>query len=157
MTILFIFYTSNYNDNTNLNTNLYTNDLPNYGATYKPSYMATFPPKEETKTVYYPTIAPTYLSTQSPTKKPVTFSFTTNRNGYESLSYFSATPSSIYKYNFLENYDGIIEPYADMWLNVTSDSDDYYYKYNRGLRARLLLSCNHLIYNFRSKLFSIPI
>ena len=103
MTILFIFYTSDYSANVNSSTDLYTNDLPNFGATYKPSYLATFPPKEETKTVYYPTIMPT----QSPSKKTVTFSFTTNRDGYESLPYFSANPSSIYKYNFLENYDGI--------------------------------------------------
>lgn len=130
MTILFIFYTSNYSANVTSSTDLYTNDLPNFGATYKPTYMATFPPKEQTKTVYYPSIAPTQLPTHLPSKKTVTFSFTTNRDGYESLPYFSVNPSSIYKYNFLENYDGIVEPYADMWLNVTSDSSDYYYKYN---------------------------
>jgi hypothetical protein len=130
MTIIFIFYSGDYNANITSITDLYANDLSNFGATYKPTYMATFPPKEQTKTVYYPTIEPTHSPTHSPSKKTVTFSFTTNRDGYESLSYFSANPSSIYKYNFLENYDGIVEPYADMWLNVTSDADDYYYKYN---------------------------
>jgi len=89
----------------------------------------TFSPEETT--------IPSYISTQSPTPNPTgkgfttSIHFTTNRDGYSTLSYFDKNPSEIYKYKFLENYKGIVEPHATMWLNVsdTTNSGDYYYKY----------------------------
>lgn len=41
-----------------------------------------------------------------------TLLFTMARDGYNTLPYFSTSPSEIFKYAILDDYDGIIEPHA---------------------------------------------
>ena len=77
--------------------------------------------------------SPTKTPTKTPTKSPVTMqsiTFTTKRDGYDILQYFDPNPSEIYKYVFLADYTGVVEPYADMWMSITSTTtDDIIYKY----------------------------
>lgn len=57
--------------------------------------------------------------------------FTMCRYGYSPLSYFSLNSSEVnLKYSFLDSYNAIIEPYADMDLVVQQGySGAYYYMY----------------------------
>ena len=121
-TLIYLTVINNTYTTSSQSTDLYSNsNLPNIPKTF----------------VQEDTMIPTYASTQYPTPNPTSkgfttsIHFTTNRDGYSRLSYFDKNPSEIYKYKFLENYKGIVEPHATMWLNVsdTTNSGDYYYKY----------------------------
>lgn len=48
------------------------------------------------------------------------FDFELMREGYSSLPYFSANASDIKRYYFLADYDGVVEPYANMTLKYST-------------------------------------
>lgn len=65
------------------------------------------------------------ISTETSTQS---FKFTLARSGYEGLQYFTSK-SVIMNYKFLNEYNAIIEPYADNYLVIIDDrglSADYY-------------------------------
>ena len=86
-----------------------------------------------------PALAPTPVPTAIPTIEGPTsvvvdvvdtsgLLYTMKRTGYNALNFFSPDASTLYKYDFLLDYKGVIEPYSDMELNLysTLDSDAYY-------------------------------
>ena len=50
--------------------------------------------------------------------------FTLTRNGYKALDMFSGTAGSYIKYQILDGYDAIIEPFAQMNLEVVSGASE---------------------------------
>jgi Common central domain of tyrosinase len=60
------------------------------------------------------------------------FSVTLKRTGYDTLSYFSADASSFLKYQFLDGYGAVVEPYVETELVVTGTAPDgvSYYLYS---------------------------
>lgn len=80
-------------------------------------------------------------TTESPSPTSVSVAenslkFTTKRNGYNYLEFFSLTPNSFLTYKIFDGYSGLVEPGVDMYLHIfdveDSDSadDTYYYKYS---------------------------
>lgn len=60
--------------------------------------------------------------------------FTLNRVGYDSLVFFSSDSDSVLSYSLLDNYDAVVEPSAEMELDILSDvttrsTSNVYYKY----------------------------
>jgi hypothetical protein len=60
-------------------------------------------------------------SSSSTSDDDILFSF--SRVGYSALPYFGDEKNTVATYKFLESYDGVIEPHADMHLEVYSDDD----------------------------------
>lgn len=57
-------------------------------------------------------------------------SFQIQRSGYETLPYFSTDASQVTKYKFMENYDAVIEPYANSSVVYNGETDSsLYFKY----------------------------
>jgi hypothetical protein len=57
--------------------------------------------------------------------------FTFNRKGYDVLPFYGSDRNSTIKYSFLENYVGLIEPYAANQLNILDeDTSVHSYKYS---------------------------
>lgn len=79
--------------------------------------------------IVYPTKEPTILSpTEFPTYSPTVTGptgrlFSTYREGYPLLEHFNPSIDSIFKYKFLSNFAGIVEPYATMHIVVFSEPD----------------------------------
>jgi hypothetical protein len=75
-----------------------------------------------------PTAFPTYLDEDDDAYtdfyNQYDLRFTTNRDGYDVLSYFLPNASDLYSYKFLKPYTGVIEPYANMWISITDTGDD---------------------------------
>jgi len=75
-----------------------------------------------------PTSFPTYLDEDDDeyTNYYDQFSlrFTTNRDGYDTLSFFLPNASDLYSYKFLKPYTGVVEPYSNMWISITATGDD---------------------------------
>jgi hypothetical protein len=110
-------------------TELYSNVVlqdNTLGFSSQPTMMGAFIPGM----IPSPTQKPSFKPTNSNKNKDDSIKFTTNRYGYGPLQYFLSDASEIYKYVFLEDYVGVIEPYADMQVNITNDSTgESYYKY----------------------------
>lgn len=66
----------------------------------------------------------TSTSTTATSKSPVTtLTYTVARCNYSAISFFAGSPSVQLKYAILDDYIGVIEPYAKMQLSITSDAD----------------------------------
>ena len=64
------------------------------------------------------------LSNLLSTTSTSSFTWTTTRKGYDPLFFFDPSQASEFlKYKFLDDYDGIIEPYTENLLHIFSDSD----------------------------------
>jgi len=57
-------------------------------------------------------------------------SFTFMRDGYDPLIYFTPLDISIMDYAILEPYIGVMEPSADMTIQIFGTSDDKYYQFD---------------------------
>lgn len=53
------------------------------------------------------------------------FLFTLHRSGYDPLSYFTENKTSVIKYKLLEDYAGVVEPYASMSLYVQDSASAF--------------------------------
>lgn len=112
-----------------------TINTPSFSPTVKPGLPTLYP------TGAAPTEYPTDSSmlihkTEYPTVEiEHQLKFTTKRDGYDYLPYFSQDPNPYLKYLVLDGYNGVVEPEANMYMYIfeaeeaTGDSDEYYYMY----------------------------
>lgn len=97
----------------------------------------------------------TFTSAKAPDTKEKIF-FTLKRQGYDPLDYFNKISSSEMNYEFLESYDGVVEPSAPMVLHVyanqksTTTSDVYHFKICSSESDASSHSCQKGIYNITS-------
>jgi len=81
------------------------------------------------------------------------FRFTFKRLGYNPLPFFSdEEDDKLLTYKFLENYDFVIEPSADMRIHSynagANISDSTYFKYTICSSGELKLNSNFIDYHF---------